>query len=57
MVQRLQRHSGSDSAVTYYGNAMNEDGTIRIELKDPFWEGPKAMAVFERMNAELGSVK
>jgi hypothetical protein len=33
----------------------NEDGTMRIELRDPFWEAPKALVIFERMNAELNS--
>lgn len=35
----------------------NEDGTIRIELKDPFWEGPNARVVFESMIAEISITK
>jgi|GEM_PF-3365042 len=32
----------------------NEDGTMRVELRDPYWEEDKAQAIFNALSAEIG---
>ena len=31
----------------------NEDGTMRMELRDPYWEEDKAQAIFNALSAEI----
>ena len=35
----------------------NEDGTMRLELRDPFWEENKARVVFRRLLEEINATK